>query len=363
MSSRVKVHGTVAKGYEPIQKLFQKQLENGRGENAQVCVYVKGEKVADLWGSSVGNESYSGDSIQTIFSSTKTVTSVVFACLVDKGLLDYGEKVTTYWPEFGRTGRENMRVEDVLRHEAGLAKWTGKIKFEDLQTENIKTNAVGRVIESEPSRFPDEEYETVREYHGLTRGWILNEIFRRVEPSGRTIGEYLTEEIAKPLAIDVHIGAPDKGKRNHCLSCLSPASVILHMMLPSFISRKVEPSFGDIRMTLQYRKQFAQGDEVRRTAFPLEGLTEKDEQPAVLKNFLDSMPMRSGESPSANGACSARGLAKLGACIMNGGEIDGVRILSKDTCEKMQANIVTKKDFLMLGKKTSISQGGINFFK
>ncbi len=41
---------------------------------------------------------------------------------------------------------------------------------------------------------------------------------------------------------------------------------------------------------------------------------------------------------------------------MNGGKID-VRIHSKETCEKMQASIVTKKDFLMLGKKTSISQG------
>ena len=39
--------------------------------------------------------------------------------------------------------------------------------------------------------LPPEKYKTTREYHGIVRGYILNEIFRRVEPSGRTMGEYL----------------------------------------------------------------------------------------------------------------------------------------------------------------------------
>ena len=30
-----------------------------------------------------------------------------------------------------------------------------------------------------------------RAYHGLTRAFIINEIFRRVEPEGRTLAEYL----------------------------------------------------------------------------------------------------------------------------------------------------------------------------
>ena len=39
--------------------------------------------------------------------------------------------------------------------------------------------------------FPPEKYKTTREYHGIVRGFILNEIFRRVEPNGRTMGEFL----------------------------------------------------------------------------------------------------------------------------------------------------------------------------
>ena len=39
--------------------------------------------------------------------------------------------------------------------------------------------------------FPPESFNSTREYHAATRGYILNEIFRRVEPSGRTMGEFL----------------------------------------------------------------------------------------------------------------------------------------------------------------------------
>ena len=35
-----------------------------------------------------------------------------------------------------------------------------------------------------------------REYHAITRGWIVNELFRRVDPAGRTIGEFLRQEIS-----------------------------------------------------------------------------------------------------------------------------------------------------------------------
>lgn len=39
----------------------------------------------------------------------------------------------------------------------------------------------------------------------MTRDWITNEIFRRVEPQGRTMGEYFEEEINA----DIHIRVPE----------------------------------------------------------------------------------------------------------------------------------------------------------
>jgi hypothetical protein len=59
---------------------------------------------------------------------------------------------------------------------------------------NIKKNKIGKIIEESNSikmpGFP-------RFYHATSRDYILNEIFRRVEPKGRTTGEYLREELRK----------------------------------------------------------------------------------------------------------------------------------------------------------------------
>merc|ERR1719483_1602356 len=45
-----------------------------------------------------------------------------------------------------------------------------------------------------------------RQYHALTRGWIANEIFRRVHPDGVTIGQFLRKEITEGMGADVYIG-------------------------------------------------------------------------------------------------------------------------------------------------------------
>ena len=37
-----------------------------------------------------------------------------------RGWLDYDERVTTYWPEFGQAGKERVSVRQLLGHEASL---------------------------------------------------------------------------------------------------------------------------------------------------------------------------------------------------------------------------------------------------
>ena len=46
--------------------------------------------------------------------------AVSIAILVDKGLLNYDDLVSRYWPEFGQFGKETVTISDVLRHEAGV---------------------------------------------------------------------------------------------------------------------------------------------------------------------------------------------------------------------------------------------------
>lgn len=110
------------------------------------------------------------------------------ALLVDKGHLDYDEKVCKYWPEFGQNGKDKLRLEDVMRHEAGLTKLCQGVKLEQTSRESIKANSIGEIIAQTTPKYPAGKTEAVRQYHALTRGWILNEIVRRADPKGRTIG-------------------------------------------------------------------------------------------------------------------------------------------------------------------------------
>ncbi len=67
----------------------------------------------------------------------------------------------------------------MLRHESGLA-WLNH-SFDDdkeLLAENLKKNTVGKVVEEEEQRFLPERFGSNREYHAVSRGFILNEIVR-----------------------------------------------------------------------------------------------------------------------------------------------------------------------------------------
>ena len=130
-----KVWGHVEKGFEPVLQRFIELFEEGVEKNSQLCVYHKEDKVIDIWGETPGypdkNLKYTPDSLTTIFSNGKTVAAVMMAVLHDKGLIDYGEKVAKYWPEFAQNGKENITISDVLRHEGQLEMFEKPINPDD----------------------------------------------------------------------------------------------------------------------------------------------------------------------------------------------------------------------------------------
>ena len=197
----MRISGEVNPAFEPVRQLFQQSLNDSRDKNAQLCIYVGDERVADLW-ASAGADDFSADSLVNVFSSGKSLESILMAMLVDQELLDFTAPVSTYWPELSAAQRK-LTVADVMRHEAGLAQLNVTITSEQLKTSGLKQNSVGGVLEQHPLRFP--QHKSPREYHAITRGWIANEIFRRIDPDNRTMGEYLREQVSEPLGIDLYL--------------------------------------------------------------------------------------------------------------------------------------------------------------
>lgn len=65
------------------------------------------------------------------FSSTKAVSALCVSILIDRGHLSYDDLVVDYWPEFGKHGKDNITIQWILSHMAGLAYIDESITFED----------------------------------------------------------------------------------------------------------------------------------------------------------------------------------------------------------------------------------------
>jgi CubicO group peptidase (beta-lactamase class C family) len=348
-----KINGTAAPGFESVKQLYERQMQTLAEENTQLCIYYRGEKVVDLWSSATGDDKFSADSLINVFSSGKSLEAIAIASLVSKGLLNYDARITEYWPEFGANGKEGVTIADLMRHEAGLANFDTSLDMEDLFTENIKQNAVGSVIEGHTQTFSRPGGEK-REYHALTRGWIVNEVFRRVDPAGRTIGEFLQEDISQPLNADVVIGVKEHDMER--VSKVSPLGLgyqFLQSLKPRFLGRRIVHNiFQLLARLIGIIPAIIKG---RRSSAPpaLKGMDSL--------GIFNEPGFSRGETPSANATCSARGLAKVAAMMAAGGKWEGREYLGEQAWKAMHDKPVKAAMGGMM--TTRFTQGGVDCFQ
>ena len=112
----VKVFGYCDFNYIPVRNHLEQMLKNGIEENAQLCVYVEGECVLDLYAKSQKSSKYSPESNQLLFGSGMVIESILVGMLVDQGLIKLTDKITKYWPQFANNGKEETRICDILSH-------------------------------------------------------------------------------------------------------------------------------------------------------------------------------------------------------------------------------------------------------
>ena len=347
-----RIEGSVAPGFESVKHLYESQMRTMAEKNTQLCVYHRGEKVVDLWASTTQDVNFSADSLINVFSSGKSLESIAIATLVGKGLLRYDQKITEVWPEFGDNGKNDVTIADLMRHEAGLANFNTSIGLDDLLTDNIKQNRIGNIIEGHPLKYAGGD-DSKREYHAVTRGWIVNEVFRRVDPAGRTIGEFLRQDISEPLQADAIIGLREEElTRVSRVSPLGFGFQFLESLKPRFMGRKIVHNFFQIVKRIigllpAIRKSTAGG-----APPPYRGMDGI--------GFFNEPGVARGETPSANANCTARGLAKIAAMLSAGGKWQGTEYLSGQAWKAMHDNPVEAK---MGGVfNTCFTQGGVNKF-
>lgn len=198
------IEGAVAPGYEAVRTAFAENFER-RGElGAACCVYRHGEKVVDLWGGvrdPATGDAWRADTMVLVHSATKGLAAMVMALAHSRGLLDYDERVATYWPEFAQAGKERVTVRQLLAHQAGLFGFDEHVD-RDVIADPDRLAAI--MARQRPAWEPGER----QAYHAISLGFYEGEILRRIDPAHRTLGRFFEEEIAEPLGIDFYLRVP-----------------------------------------------------------------------------------------------------------------------------------------------------------
>ena len=310
--------GVLHPAFHAVAERLRAQLAETPG-GAAVCVYHRGECVVDLWG---GARDHAGrpwlaDTMAPSFSTTKGVASTLVHMMVDRGLLDYDDRVCRHWPEFAQAGKQGITVRHVLAHQSGLYHIRQMIDRADRMLDwDYMIHAIER---AEPVHPPGERTG----YHGLTYGYLVGEILQRV--TGCSFSELVEREIATPLGLDgMFVGTPEV-ELARAAELIWPRRHLLRPALPRGMARWITRSSSPVL-----------GAGARLLGFDLDVQSIVD---SLAPRGIGSFDFGASETlqasiPAANGLFTARSLARMYAALAEGGEFDGVRLLSRRTLRR-----------------------------
>ncbi|MGE0660582.1 MAG: serine hydrolase domain-containing protein [Reyranellaceae bacterium] len=287
-----RLQGFCVPEFKPVLEAFAANFSEREETGASVCLTVDGRTVVDLWGGMADpatQRPWTRDTVSIVFSCTKGATAICAHVLKSRGLLAYDDPVTRFWPEFARHGKGDTTVRMFLDHSSAVAALRAPLKKDGAYDWDYM---IERLQDEEPFWEPG----TRNGYHGLTFGWTVGEIVRRV--SGKSLGAFFRDEVAGPLGLDFWIGLPEEHEPR-------VAPMIRHVWptdvaLPPFLDAVVNDKTSLPHLFLMNTGGFMPGGANTRAG-------------------------HAAEIGAANGISNARGLAGLYAPLANGGDkmVDG----------------------------------------
>ena len=304
---------------------FRRLLPASDG-GASLAILHRGEVVVEVAG---GTRDASGapfltDTVALSFSTTTGVASTLVHILASQGRIDYDAPVATYWPAFGQNGKETITVRDVLCHEAGL--FSIRALVDDASEMLDWAGMLRRIEQARPAHAPGES----RAYHAVTYGWLVGGLIEKV--TGKPFAEVLRDELAMPLGLrGCFVGLPrdEMHRRAHLFGAGA---------------KRPDAKAPGAPPRRRARTRAAKlGSALRTAAFKLVGGDPASFKEALMPRGIANVDWNDEATlaaciPAANGAFDARSLARMYAMLANGGELDGVRLLSPRTLAMMRVN-------------------------
>ncbi|MFW0795010.1 serine hydrolase domain-containing protein [Gordonia sp. CPCC 205515] len=278
--------------FDQLRTIFEANLDSGEELGAAMSIDIDGETVVDLWGGYADADrtrEWERDTIINVWSTTKEISALAVLVCVERGLLDVYAPVAQYWPEFGENGKAGIEVRHLMSHTSGVSGWDQPFVVEDMyDTEKATARLAAQAPWWEPG--------TASGYHAQNQGHLLGELVRRA--SGKSLTQFVADEIAAPLGTDLQIGAkPEDDDRIAEIIPPPPLPIDIASLDPD------SPVF----------KTFT--------------------GPAANAEAANTIPWRRAELGALNGHTNARALARTFSVISRGGTVDGVSLLSEKTID------------------------------
>ncbi|MFC3896021.1 serine hydrolase domain-containing protein [Lentzea rhizosphaerae] len=307
------IQGTCASQFAEVRTEFERNFAE-RGEvGASVHVTLDGEPVVDLWGGVADLQTdrpWSEETIVHVWSCTKAATALCAHILASRGELDLNAPVVRYWPEYGAEGKDATLVRHVLSHQAGLPAATSALPAGAFYDWELVTSALA-------AQKPLWEPGTRHGYHGLTFGFLVGEIVRRV--TGLTLGQFFEKEVSGPLGLDFWMGLPED-LEPHVAHTIPVDPTQPGVLLPSlFVTALTQPESLPGLMLLNNGGYMAPGES-------------------------DSRAAHAAEMGAIGGISNARGLAGMYRPLALGGSYNGVRLVEESQLPQMSSVVVAGLD-------------------
>ena len=307
------IQGQCDGAFETLAQVFVDNFREHQETGASVCVSIAGRKVVDLWGGIRDIKTrapWERDTVSIVHSCTKAATALCAQILIDRGQLDLHAPIRIYWPEFAQAGKEDATVLMTLNHSVGVPALREPLKQGAYYDWNYM---VERLAAEAPFWVPGSR----NGYHMSSFGWLVGELVRRV--SGKSLGTFFRTEVATPLGMDFWIGLPQ--------SIEARVAPMIRFVPPPGASK------SDFTIALKT---------VPRTISHLALLNNGGHQG-------DTKAAYAAEMGGGGGISNARALARMFEPLANGGEIDGVKLISAERIEAMrQLSMQSKRDETLL---------------
>ena len=303
-----------------VKSAVDNAIARGVETGVQVAAYLNGELVIDTWGGLADEKTgrkVDGNTLFNVYSVTKAVAAVALHLQADRGLIEYDAPVARYWPEYGANGKGGTTVRHVLTHRACVPQMPAGVTPERMCDWDWMVRAIAAL---EPLAVPGSK--TL--YLSMTFGWIIGELVRRTDPGHRSLGRFIREEIAGPLGItDLWVGIP--------------GSVEPRISRQIDAMRPIPPEY-----------------------LPPLFLASMPPQVALTPAVFERPDVRRAEVAGVGGIFNARSEARFWAMLANGGELDGVRLLSPKLVQTLNVprDERDERDEVMFNIPLPISVGG-----